>query len=94
MPAELIAGVWANEVRVDLGEQEFTIDFARLDYSTGNPPKRGVFVARVAYGPILVTRLIERLETAWQSYAESILPKEVRGDDGPEEVEGHDHDEG
>ena len=84
---ETLAGVWANDVLVTLGEQEFTLDFIRLDYSTGSPPQRGVHVARVACGPLLVTRLLDELDRAWQSYAETTMPKEVRGDDGPEGLE-------
>jgi len=84
---ELLAGVWSNDVVVTLSEQEFTLDFIRLDYSTGNPARRGVHVARVACGPLLVTRLLDELDRAWQSYAATTMPKEVRGEDGPEGLE-------
>lgn len=84
---ELLAGVWANEVVVTLGEQEFTLDFVRLDHATGSPPTRGAHVARVACSAMLVTRLIERLEEAWRRYAETTMPKEVRGEDGLEGLE-------
>lgn len=85
---EMLADVWANDVHVTLGEQEFTLDFVRLDHSTGSPPKRGAYVARVACGPMLVTRLLERLDEAWQRYAETTMPKEVRGDDDSKGLEG------
>jgi hypothetical protein len=81
---EDMAGVWANWAQVNHSEHEFTIDFVRLDYSSGAPPKRGIVVARVAVSPLFVTQLIDALSANWQSYAEKAMPKEVRGEDDEE----------
>jgi hypothetical protein len=59
-PAEIIiepdqfAGVWANFARVSHSEHEFTLDFIRMDYSQGSPPRRGIVVARVGFSPLFV----------------------------------------
>jgi hypothetical protein len=56
-PAEIIiephqlAGVWANFAQVVHSEHEFTLDFVRMDYSQGIPPRRGIVVARVGLSP-------------------------------------------
>jgi len=81
---EDMAGVWANWAQVNHSEHEFTIDFIRMDYSTGSPPRRGIVVARVAVSPLFITQLIEALNTNWAMYAEKAMPKEVRGDEGTE----------
>lgn len=74
-PANL-AGVWANFARVSHSPYEFTLDFARLDFST-NPPQ-GIVVARVSLSPLLVTQLIDALSTNWDVYAERSMPPEVQ----------------
>jgi hypothetical protein len=74
-PAHM-AGVWANFARVSHSPYEFTLDFARLDYSS-NPPQ-GIVVARVSLSPLLVTQLIEALGTNWNIYAERSMPPEVQ----------------
>ena len=76
-PAQL-AGVWANFARVTHSEHEFTLDFIRMDYSEGSPPKRGIVVARIAFSPLFVLQLIEALNGNWSNYAERAMPKEVR----------------
>jgi hypothetical protein len=83
-----MAGVWANWAQVHHSEHEFTIDFVRLDYSSGSPPKRGIVVARVAVSPLFITQLIDALTRNWSVYAEKAMPKEVRGDESPEGSEG------
>jgi len=82
------AGVWANFARVSHSEHEFTLDFVRLDYSEGSPPRRGIVVARVAFSPLFVLQLIQALNSNWERYAQKAMPKEVRGDDGSDGDEG------
>jgi hypothetical protein len=74
-PAHM-AGVWANFARVSHSPYEFTLDFARLDYSS-NPPQ-GIVVARVSLSPLMVTQLIDALGTNWNIYAERSMPAEVQ----------------
>lgn len=83
-----MAGVWANFAQVNHSEHEFTIDFVRLDYSSGSPPTRGIVVARVAVSPLFITQLVDALNRNWASYAEKAMPKEVRGDEEADEDEG------
>jgi hypothetical protein len=79
-PAQM-AGVWANFARVSHSEHEFTLDFARLDYS--NDPLQGLIVARVSVSPLFVTQLIEALGDNWSKYAAKALPKEVQDAERP-----------
>ena len=74
-PAQM-AGVWANFARVSHSPYEFTLDFIRLDYAT-NPPQ-GIVVARVSLSPLMVTQLVEALNTNWNIYAERSMPPEVQ----------------
>jgi hypothetical protein len=71
-----LAGVWANFARVSHSPYEFTLDFARLDFST--KPPQGIVVARVSLSPLMVTQLIEALRTNWDIYAERAMPPEVQ----------------
>lgn len=73
---EQIAGVWANFAQVSHSPYEFTLDFARLDFST-HPPQ-GIVVARVSLSPLLVSQLIEALEGNWSTYVEQAMPPEVQ----------------
>jgi Protein of unknown function (DUF3467) len=82
-----LAGVWANWAQVSHSEHEFTLDFVRMDYSQGTPPRRGIVLARVGLSPLFVLQLIDALNRNWASYAEKAMPKEVRGG-------GSDGDEG
>lgn len=75
-------GVWSNIARVSHSQFEFTIDFARIDYS--EVPPRGVVVSRVNMSPLMVSQLIDALQTNWNAYARKALPKEVYGDDDPD----------
>src|SRR5438552_3635764 len=43
---EQMAGVWANDFEIVLGQHEFTLDFIRRHHSTD--PAAGMLVARVA----------------------------------------------
>lgn len=79
MDPSQLAGVWANWAQVSHSPHEFTLDFVRLDYSSGKP-ERGIVVARVSFSPLFVTQLIDALADNWQKYAEKALPKEARGD--------------
>ena len=83
-----LAGVWANSARVTHSEHEFTLDFVRMDYSEGTPPRRGIVVARVGFSPLFVLQLIEALNSNWARYAQKAMPKEVRGDDPSNGDEG------
>lgn len=75
-------GVWANMARVSHSPYEFTLDFARIDFSAGGPEMNGVVVARVNLSPLMVTQLIEALETNWANYAQKSMPREVNGPQG------------
>jgi hypothetical protein len=81
MDQDQLAGVWANFARVSHSEHEFTLDFVRLDYSQGSPPRHGLVVARVSVSPLFVTQLIDALTDNWEKYARKALPREVHGDD-------------
>jgi len=78
MPDAHKGGVWANFARVSHSPYEFTLDFARIDFSTG-PDMQGVVVGRVNLSPLMVTQLIEALETNWATYAQKAMPPEVDG---------------
>ncbi len=80
MPDTHKGGVWANFARVSHSPYEFTLDFARIDFATA-PDMQGVVVARVNLSPLMVTQLIEALETNWATYAQKAMPREV---DGPQ----------
>jgi hypothetical protein len=80
MPADLIAGVWANFARVNHSPYEFTIDFARLDFD-GTQPVRGVVVQRVSVSPLFIRQLIDALEENWSNYADKAMPRDLRGDE-------------
>lgn len=76
-PAQM-AGVWANWAMVSNSDYEFTLDFVRMD-NAAPPPGRGIVVARVSVSPLLITQLIDALQSNWQKYAERALPPEVHG---------------
>jgi hypothetical protein len=76
LPEAHKGGVWANFARVAHSPYEFTLDFARLDFST-SPEMQGVVVARVNLSPMLVTQLIRALETNWEAYAARAIQTEV-----------------
>ncbi len=78
MPDAHKGGVWANFARVSHSPYEFTLDFARIDFATA-PDMQGVVVARVNLSPLMVTQLIEALETNWTTYAQKAMPREVDG---------------
>lgn len=79
------AGVWANFALVSHSPYEFTLDFARLDFS--QVPPAGVVVSRVSVSPLLVSQLITALQENWGQFAQKSLPKEVY-DDGSDNSEG------
>jgi hypothetical protein len=90
LPEDQAGGVWANFARVHHSEHEFTIDFMRLDYSsvTDEGEMRGIVVARVGVSPLFVRQLIGALEDNWSKYAKKAMPREVYGDDRPDDQEG------
>lgn len=76
VPEAVSGGVWANFAAVSHSPYEFTIDFVRLDFarqSEGLTP--GQVVARVNLSPLMVTQLMEALESNWQKYADRALPR-------------------
>lgn len=75
---ENLGGIWANWAAVSHSPYEFTIDFARLNFSE-NPPT-GIIVERVNLSPLFVRQLIDALESNWASFAEKSLPKELADD--------------
>jgi len=81
-PAQM-GGVWSNFARVSHSPYEFTIDFARLDYSS-NPPQ-GIVVARVSLSPLMVSQLIDALGTNWKTFVSKSMPPEVQEDDSGRE---------
>ena len=72
VPDELLGGVWANALGVDVGDHEITFDFVRLDFSTGSPPEHALLVARVALPPALLERVIRRAEQAIADYSAKV----------------------
>lgn len=81
VPEAMTGGVWANFAAVSHSSYEFTIDFVRLDFARqaeGSTP--GQVVARVNLSPLMVTQLLEALESNWQKYAARAMPPL----DGPE----------
>lgn len=81
-PAHM-GGVWANFAQVSHSPYEFTIDFARLDFSS-NPPQ-GIVVARVSLSPLMVSQLIDALSSNWKIFATKSMPPEVQEDDSGRE---------
>lgn len=71
-----VGGVWANFAGVKHSEYEFTIDFARLDFSPEGAT--GVVVSRVNLSPLFVMQLIQALEENWNQYSKKAMPPEVR----------------
>ena len=72
---EIQGGVYSNFAVVKHTPYEFTIDFARLDYT--DAPPSGVVVSRVNLSPLLVRQLMDALEENWATYAERALPPEA-----------------
>ncbi len=72
-----MGGVWANVARVSHSPFEFTIDFARIDF-TQDPPK-GLVTSRVNMSPLFVSQLIDALQSNWDQYAARAMPPEVSG---------------
>ena len=70
-----MAGVYANYAQVGHTAYEFTLDFARIDH--GQTPPQGIVVARVSLSPLLVSQLIDALNTNWARYIEKAMPPEV-----------------
>jgi len=70
-------GVWANFAGVKHSDYEFTIDFARLDFTPEGA--NGVVVSRVNLSPLFVMQLIQALEENWEAYSKKAMPPEVRG---------------
>jgi hypothetical protein len=75
VPVEMQAGVWANWARVNEGDHEFTIDFARVDQSV--EPNVGVVVARVGVSPQMLRLLLDRIDEGWSSFTDN-LAEELR----------------
>jgi hypothetical protein len=75
VPETMSGGVWANFAAVSHSPYEFTIDFVRLDFARqGEGVMPGQVVARVNLSPLMVTQLMEALESNWDRYAEKALP--------------------
>lgn len=72
----VVVGVWANSTRVQLGRDEFTVDFRR------HVPERSrrLLVARALLSPAVAFELRDQLEEELRSYTEWSMPKEP--DDG------------
>ncbi len=80
VPDEQVGGVWSNFASVSHSPYEFTIDFARMDYAhqREDGSHQGQVVARVNLSPLMVTQLLEALETNWQGYAARSMPPEMQ----------------
>ncbi len=74
-----VGGVWANFAAIKHSDYEFTIDFARLDFTPEGA--NGVVVSRVNISPLFVLQLIEALETNWAEYSKKAMPPEVRNNE-------------
>jgi Protein of unknown function (DUF3467) len=82
LPPEITPGVWSNVAAVSHSPYEFTINFGQIDFS--QPAPTGIVVARVHMSPLMVSQLIEALQTNWLRYAERAMPREVySGDNDP-----------
>ena len=75
-----VGGVWANFAAIKHSDYEFTIDFARLDFTPEGA--NGVVVSRVNISPLFVLQLIQALETNWSEYSKKAMPPEVRDNEG------------
>ena len=75
-----VGGVWANFAAIKHSDYEFTIDFARLDFTPEGA--NGVVVSRVNISPLFVLQLIQALETNWSEYSKKAMPPEVRDNQG------------
>lgn len=84
MREEMAGGVWANLVGVSHSPYEFTLDFIRLDFTTGSPME-GVVVQRVNMSPLLVMQLITTLQRNWDDYAAKAMPPEVTQHDNDDD---------
>ena len=75
VPESMTGGVWANFAAVSHSPYEFTIDFVRLDFARQHDATMpGQVVARVNLSPLMVTQLLEALETNWEKYADKAMP--------------------
>ena len=75
VPESTSGGVWANFAAVSHSPYEFTIDFVRLDFAHGTSDTMpGQVVARVNLSPLMVTQLMEALQSNWEKYADRALP--------------------
>jgi hypothetical protein len=70
VPADMQAGVWANWGAINESDHEFTIDFARVDHSV--EPNVGVVVGRIGMSPRMLRQLLDRMNEAWASFADSL----------------------
>lgn len=86
LPEEMAGGVWANFATVSHSPYEFTIDFVRLDFARReNESTPGNVVARVNLSPLMVTQLMDALETNWKKYAARSLPTDLTDEDDQDE---------
>ncbi len=84
VPESMSGGVWANFAAVSHSPYEFTIDFVRLDFAHGTDDTMpGNVVARVNLAPLMVTQLMEALQTNWEKYADRALPHDLSGPEAP-----------
>ncbi len=80
VPESMSGGVWANFASVSHSPYEFTIDFVRLDFAHGTDDTMpGNVVARVNLSPLMVTQLMDALQTNWEKYADRAMPHNVGG---------------
>lgn len=88
MPEQLAGGVWSNFALVHHSEHEFTIDFVRLDSASlsAEGEMQGIVVSRVGLSPLFVRQLIRALEDNWAKYAKKAMPREVYGDEAPDDA--------
>jgi hypothetical protein len=70
---DMIAGVWANDVRAHRTPHEMTIDFVRLDPVDA----QGVLVARVSCSPLTAGELVDKLTPLWRQWVAENLPPEM-----------------
>jgi len=69
----VIIGTWANETRVRLGRDEFTIDFVRRVPHDA----RSFLVARAIVSPVVAADLRDQIDGTWRRYSEWSMPEET-----------------
>jgi len=68
MPAEQVAGTYANFANVSFSPYEFTLTFARIEHEVEEGDVPGAVVARVNASARFIPELIDALQDSWSKY--------------------------